>query len=200
MGRCRSLGSLISFLWYTPHPSGASVSTSCASLRLTVGSGRSLMTAKWQVFFSFICSLRAHWLTFSSVQFSHSVMSDSLRPHESQPARPPCPSPTPGVHLDSRPSSQWEDSNCCWWWHPCLLIWQKIFYFSRGKPEPSSPQERAWSLFWRAEPLNEFMKNDQIYSRESSFCGMECGCRWDMRLPLIREVTLAMDSEAEVYS
>ena len=32
---------------------------------------------------------------------------DSLRPHESQQARPPCPSPTPGVHSDSRPSSQW---------------------------------------------------------------------------------------------
>ena len=42
-----------------------------------------------------------------SVQFSHSVMSDSLWPHESQNARPPCPSPTPGVHSDSRPSSQW---------------------------------------------------------------------------------------------
>ena len=42
-----------------------------------------------------------------SVQFSCSVMSDSLRPHESQHARPPCPSPTPGVHSDSRPSSQW---------------------------------------------------------------------------------------------
>ena len=34
-------------------------------------------------------------------------MSDSLRPHESQHTRPPCPSPTPGVHSDSRPSSQW---------------------------------------------------------------------------------------------
>ena len=45
--------------------------------------------------------------TFSSVQFSCSVVSDSLRPHESQHARPPCPSPTPGVHSDSRPSSQW---------------------------------------------------------------------------------------------
>ena len=42
----------------------------------------------------------------SSVQFSRSVASDSLRPHESQHARPPCPSPTPGVHSDSRPSSQ----------------------------------------------------------------------------------------------
>ena len=42
----------------------------------------------------------------SSVQFSHSVVSDSLQPHELQHARPPCPSPTPGVHSDSRPSSQ----------------------------------------------------------------------------------------------
>ena len=45
-------------------------------------------------------------LIISSVQFSRSVVSDSLRPHESQHARPPCPSPTPGVHPDSRPSSQ----------------------------------------------------------------------------------------------
>ena len=42
---------------------------------------------------------------FSSVQFTRSVMSDSLRPHESEHARPPCPSPTPGVHSDSRPLS-----------------------------------------------------------------------------------------------
>ena len=41
-----------------------------------------------------------------SAHFSHSVVSDSLQPHESQHARPPCPSPTPGVHSDSRPSSQ----------------------------------------------------------------------------------------------
>ena len=46
-------------------------------------------------------------LSVSSVQFSRSVMSDSLWPHESQHTRPPCPSPTPGVHSDSRPSSQW---------------------------------------------------------------------------------------------
>ena len=43
----------------------------------------------------------------SSVQFSHSVVSDSLQPHELQHARPPYLSPTPGVHPDSRPSSQW---------------------------------------------------------------------------------------------
>ena len=45
------------------------------------------------------------WLC--SVQFSHSVVSDSLQPYESQHARPPCPSPTPGVHSDSCSSSQW---------------------------------------------------------------------------------------------
>ena len=44
---------------------------------------------------------------FSSVQFSRSVVSDSLRPHELQHTRPPCPSPSPRVHTDSRPSSQW---------------------------------------------------------------------------------------------
>ena len=43
----------------------------------------------------------------SSVQFSRSVVSKSLQPHESQHTRPPCPSPTPGVHPDSCPLSQW---------------------------------------------------------------------------------------------
>ena len=42
-----------------------------------------------------------------SVQFSHSVMPVSLWPHESQHARPPCPSPTPGVYSNSCPSSRW---------------------------------------------------------------------------------------------
>ena len=49
-------------------------------------------------------------------QFSHSVVFDSLRPHESQHARPPCPSPTPGVHSNSCPSSRWCLSHfilCC---------------------------------------------------------------------------------------
>ena len=44
---------------------------------------------------------------FSSVQFSRSVMSDSLQPHESQHIRPLCPSPTPGVHPNPWPLSQW---------------------------------------------------------------------------------------------
>ena len=46
-------------------------------------------------------------IILASVQFSRSVMSDSLRPHQSQHTRPPCPSPTPGVYSNSCPSSQW---------------------------------------------------------------------------------------------
>ena len=50
--------------------------------------------------------------SLTSVQFSCSVVSDSLRPHESQHTRPPCPSPTPGVYSNSCPSS--------WWCHPTI--------------------------------------------------------------------------------
>jgi len=54
--------------------------------------------------------MKWHRLWFTSLQCS--VVSDSLRPHELQHARPPCPSPTPGVHPNSRPSS--------WWCHPAI--------------------------------------------------------------------------------
>ena len=50
---------------------------------------------------------RISYVCIRSDKISCSVVSDSLWPHESQHARPPCPSPTPGVHSDSRPSSQW---------------------------------------------------------------------------------------------
>ena len=52
-------------------------------------------------------SKRDYKLSISSVQFSCSVVSDSLWPHELQHTRPPCPSPTPGVHSNARPSSRW---------------------------------------------------------------------------------------------
>ena len=51
--------------------------------------------------------IKANCSCLSSVQFSRSVLSDSLWPHESQHARPPCSSPSPGLHSDSRPSSPW---------------------------------------------------------------------------------------------
>ena len=46
-------------------------------------------------------------IQFSSIQFSHSVLSDSLRPHGLQHTRPPCPSPTPRVYLNSCSLSRW---------------------------------------------------------------------------------------------
>ena len=74
-----------------------------------------------------------------SVQFSRSVVSDPLRPHESQHSRPPCPSPTPGVHSDSRPSSQWS--------HPAIS--------SSVVPFSSCPQ----SL-----PASEFSPMSQLFA------------------------------------
>ena len=67
---------------------------------------------KWWVSGSFLKSLYTSvsfikWSFNESVQFSRSVVSDSLQPHELQYARPPCPSPTPKVHSNSRPLSQW---------------------------------------------------------------------------------------------
>ena len=50
--------------------------------------------------------LYIYTMEYSVSQFSCSVLSNSLRPHEPQHTRPPCPSPTPGVHSNSRPSSQ----------------------------------------------------------------------------------------------
>ena len=56
---------------------------------------------------SLSCTLRFVHVQFSSVQFSHSIVSDSLRPHELQHARLLCPSPTPGAYPNSCPLSQW---------------------------------------------------------------------------------------------
>ena len=67
-------------------------------------------------------------LAFSSVQFSRSVVSDSLRPHELQHARPPCPSPTARVYSDSRPSSLW-----C---HPAIS--SSVLFFSCTHSFPAS--------------------------------------------------------------
>ena len=53
------------------------------------------------------------WTMICSVQFSHSVVSNTLQPHGSQHARPPCPSPTPRVYSNPCPSSRW-----C---HPAIL-------------------------------------------------------------------------------
>ena len=72
-----------------------------------------------------------------SVQFNHSVMSDSLQPHESQHARPPCPSPTPGVYSNSCPWSRW-----C---HPAILS-SVIPFSSCPQSLPASESPKYWSF------------------------------------------------------
>ena len=79
-----------------------------------------------------------------SVQFSHSVVSNSLQPHESQHTRPPCPSPTPGVHSDSRPSS--------WWCHPAIS--SSVVPFSCSQSLPASESFPISQLFaWGGQSI-----------------------------------------------
>ena len=73
----------------------------------------------------------------TSVQFSRSVVSDSLRPHESQHARPPCPSQTPGVHSNPCPLSQW-----C---HPAISF--SVIPFSCPQSLPASGSFPMSQLF-----------------------------------------------------
>ena len=77
-------------------------------------------------------------IQFSSVQFSHSVLSDSLRPHELQQARPPCPSPTLGVYPNSRPLS--------WWCHPTISS-SFVPFFSRLQSFPALGSFHMSQLF-----------------------------------------------------
>ena len=84
-------------------------------------------------------------LPFSSVQFSRSVVSDSLRPHESQHARPPCPSPTSGVYSNSCPSSRW-----C---HPAISS-SVVPFSSCPQPLPASGSFPMSQLFaWGGQSI-----------------------------------------------
>ena len=90
----------------------------------------------------FACSkgntIHTYIYQFSSVQFSRSVVSDSLRPHESQHARPPYPLPSPRVHSNSCPSSRW-----C---HPAIS--------SSVIPFSSCPQSLPAWVFSNESPLH----------------------------------------------
>ena len=72
------------------------------SSNLEITTDKSLVIYLWSFFLTYIISI-----LLSSVHFSHSIVSDSLQPHEPQHARPPCPSQTPGVHPNPCPLSQW---------------------------------------------------------------------------------------------
>ena len=88
---------------------------------------------------------------FSSVQFSHSVVSNSLQPHESQHTRPPCPSPTPRVHSNSRPSSRW-----C---HPAISSSVRPFS-SCPQSLPASGSFPVSQLFaWGGQSIGSFSFN-----------------------------------------
>ena len=79
-----------------------------------------------------------YWHSIQFSQFSRSVVSDSLRPHESQHARPPCPSPTPRVHSNSRPSSGWR--------HPAISS-SVVPFSSCPQPLPASESFSMSQLF-----------------------------------------------------
>ena len=82
---------------------------------------------------------------FSSVQFSRSVVSDSLRPRELQHARLPCPSPTPRVHSNSCPLS--------WWCHPAISS-SVVPFSSCPQSLPASESFPMSQLFtWRGQSI-----------------------------------------------
>ena len=104
-----------------------------------------------------------------------SVVSDSLRPHESQHARPPCPSPTPGVHSDSLPSSEW-----C---HPAISSFV-VPFSSCPQSLPASESFPVSQLFaWgdqstRVSALALFLpKKSQGWSPSDGLVGSPCSPR-----------------------
>ena len=85
------------------------------------------------------------FVSFSLAQFSLSVVSNSLRPHESQHARPPCPLPTPGVHSNSCPLSQW--------YHPAISS-SVVPFFSCPQSLPASESFPMSQLFvWGGQSI-----------------------------------------------
>ena len=96
---------------------------------------------------------------FSSVQFSHSVGSDSLRPHGLQHARLPCPSPTPGTCSNSCPSSQWCHPTNLILCRPLLLL-PSVFPSIRVFSNESALHIRwpkYWSFSFSIRPSNEYL-------------------------------------------
>ena len=96
-----------------------------------------VFTYSYATYVAFLNRLLLVSLRSLSVQFSRSVVSDSLRPYESQHSRPPCSSPTPGVHPNSCPSSQW--------YHPAIS--------SSVVPFSSCPQSLPASEFFPMSQL-----------------------------------------------
>ena len=84
-------------------------------------------------------------LGWHSFQFSRSVVSDSLQPHELQHARPPCPSPTPRVYSNSCPSS--------WWCHPVISSSVVPFSSCPQSLPASGSFPMSWLFAWGGESI-----------------------------------------------
>ena len=100
--------------------------------------------------------------SFSSVKFSHSVMSDPLRSHELQHTRPPCPSPIRGVHSNSCPLSQWCHRATSF---SVIPIFSCLQFLPRWGSFPMS-QHFAWGgqSTWLSPLPSLFPKNTQDWS------------------------------------
>ena len=117
----------------------------------------------------------------SSVQFSGSVVSDSLRPHGLQHARPPCPSPTPRACSNSCP--------LCWWCHPTIsssvVPFSSIFPSTRLFSNESALQIR-WPKYWMEFQLQH--QSFQWISRTDflwdGLVGSPCGPRDNKRVQM----------------
>ena len=112
-------------------------------------------------------------MVFQSVQFSCSVMSDSLWPHELQHSRPPCPSPTPSAYSNSCPSSWWchpTISSCCPFLPPPIFPSIRVFF---NKSALCIRWLKYWSFSFSISLSNEFLglisfRTDWLDSQESS--------------------------------
>ena len=117
---------------------------------------------------------KSMWL-LSLLQFSRSVVSDSLRPHESQHARPPCPSPAPGVHANSCALS--------WWCHPAISSSVVPFSFC-PQSLPASKSFPVSQLFtWGGQSTgvqlqhHSFQRNPRADLLQNGLVGSPCSPR-----------------------
>ena len=115
-----------------------------------------------------------YFLIGYSVQFSHSVMSDSLWPHESQHARPPCPSPNPGVHSNSCPLS--------WWCHPAISS-SVIPFSSCLQSLPASGSFPMSQLFaWGGQSIGVSASGSVLPMNTQDWCPLGwTGWKWSNR-------------------
>ena len=116
---------------------------------------------RWFLYMLNVCRMQL----LSSVQFSCSVVSDSLQPHKLQHVGPPCPSPTPGVHSNSWPSSQW-----C---HPAIS--SSVVPFSCSQSLPASESFPMSQLFtWGGQSTGVSALASFLPKKSQGWSPLEC--------------------------